>query len=334
MTLYATYAIAISNSVGSSQSFNTDGSISITTTGGNQTVYLNTQTLNFTGGSNNYIFNLAHIYGNTSASGGGLAMDYIYFIGFNGAGGNNANLYASGGTLQMTNYSGGINIYGFNPAGTGPLSIYSASNDVVVGTGLTNIALNSGSNIYLNSAGSNGVCSIYTSTLNTTSLLDTNIGCQRNLNINGTAGKYTTINHGSNYFQFNDTGNTTINSVGDFTINSSNFTLNASGVNKKIIINTPSTILGGDFSRKLFGNVIQQPVIQYGTTTATGASGSVVVYLTVGYTSATSYVVTASMMDVTPASISVNRDSSTQFTIYWDLAGSGTQTLGWTTMGQ
>jgi hypothetical protein len=88
-----------------------------------------------------------------------------------------------------------------------------------------------------------------------------------------------------------------------------------------------------DFNRRLSGTDIVQPIIQYGTTTGTGASGSVTVTLPVAYTSGTSYVATASMMDVDPARMSVNRDSASQITIYWFQAGSGAQTLGWNTMG-
>jgi hypothetical protein len=76
-----------------------------------------------------------------------------------------------------------------------------------------------------------------------------------------------------------------------------------------------------------------QPIIQYGSTTGSGASGSVTISLPVAYTSSNSYVAFASMMDVDPARMSVNRDSASQITIYWFQAGSGTQTLGWQTSG-
>jgi hypothetical protein len=76
-----------------------------------------------------------------------------------------------------------------------------------------------------------------------------------------------------------------------------------------------------------------QPIIQYGSTTGSNASGSATVTLPVAYTSGTSYVAFASMMDTTECKISVNRDSSSQITIYWAQAGSGTHTLGWQTSG-
>ena len=93
------------------------------------------------------------------------------------------------------------------------------------------------------------------------------------------------------------------------------------------------SILASTVTRNLGVTEVIQPIIQYGTATGSGASGSVNVSLPVAYTSATSYIVTASMMDVDPARISVNRNSASNITIYWFQAGSGTQTLGWNTMG-
>jgi hypothetical protein len=88
-----------------------------------------------------------------------------------------------------------------------------------------------------------------------------------------------------------------------------------------------------DFNRRLLGTDIAQPIIQYGTETGGGTSGSVTISLPVAYTSATSYVAMVSMEDSTPAKMSVTRDSASQITIYWALAGSGTHTLSWQTSG-
>ena len=76
-----------------------------------------------------------------------------------------------------------------------------------------------------------------------------------------------------------------------------------------------------------------QPIIQYGTETGGGTSGSVTISLPVAYTSATSYVAMVSMEDSTPAKMSVTRDSDSQITIYWDEAASGSLTLCWQTSG-
>jgi hypothetical protein len=93
------------------------------------------------------------------------------------------------------------------------------------------------------------------------------------------------------------------------------------------------SIIASSVTRKLGSTEVLQPVIQFGTATGSGASGSVSVALPQAYTSATSYIATASMMDTDAARISVNRNSASNITIYWFQAGSGTQTLGWNTMG-
>ena len=89
----------------------------------------------------------------------------------------------------------------------------------------------------------------------------------------------------------------------------------------------------GGVSRVLGATPVAQPIIQYGSFTAGGATGSQVVTIPTAYTSATSYVATATMMDTVPCRISVNRNSASQITVYWAQAGAGTQILGWTTMG-
>ena len=454
LTVYASAAMTIENGLGCRQALNTDGSFELKTTGANQTIYLNTQNVYFTGGSNNRITDLGHIYGNTASPGGGLAIDYMYGLFFNSAG-NNANLYASGGNLNMTNYNAGTYIYNFNAPGTGNLSLYSASNDVILATGTGhNIAINSGSNIYFNAAQPNGLLASYASTINSYSLLDTNITTLQNFNVNITGSAQL---HASYFNFFNDCyfNNTTLHDIqniyfgygpyinrnipGGYTnafldiigaggdgqlrlINgssevalransdlgitptsghnivlngpisaSSNLNMNyhditnlsyVSGSNIVIqdlggnldllsyrvalpsgFLDLPATnskidfngycyisrdygtsnfninasrnlsILTSSVTRNLGATEVVQPVIQYGTATASGSSGSVSVTLPQAYTSATSYIVTASMMDVDAARISVNRNSSSNITIYWAQAGSGTQTLGWQTSG-
>ena len=132
----------------------------------------NVNILNFNG-SDKYINNLDHIYGDTSAPGGGLAIDYMYGMFFNSAG-HNANLYVDSGNLNMINYNTGINIANYSAAGAGNTSIYSASNDLYVGTGLGHsVIINGGSNVSINCANPGGSFNVYTSTINTQSLGDT-----------------------------------------------------------------------------------------------------------------------------------------------------------------
>ena len=260
--------------------------------------------------SNNRIQNVGHIYGDTSAPGGGLAIDYMYGLFFNSSG-KNANLYIDSGNLNMINYNSGINIANYNSNGTGNISIYSASNEVLLATGNgRNIAINSGSNIYLNAGGSDGLVAVYTSTMNTYTLQDTNITAQRNMTLNSSS-------------------NTSINSVIDTNITAQkNMTLSASNSGNYITLNS------GQVNRTLSGASIAQPVIQYGEdTTTSGGSGSVVINLPVAYTAINSYVAFASMEDSSPSEISVVRNSASQITIYWAQAGSGTHSIAWNTMG-
>jgi len=91
--------------------------------------------------------------------------------------------------------------------------------------------------------------------------------------------------------------------------------------------------VSGTFNRTLSSSVIAQPVLQYGTTTGSGTSGSVTVTLPTGYTTAASYVAFAVMQDSTEAKIAVSRTSYISITIYWSQGGSGSHTLAWNTMG-
>jgi hypothetical protein len=317
-SIEASQNITLDTTAGAQINLNIDGSIYLQTTGANQTIYANIQSLYFSGGSNNRIDGLGHIYGNTASAGGGLAIDYMYGLFFNSAG-NNANLYASGGNLNMTNFNAGTYIFNYNAPGTGDLSLYSASNDVLLATGLGhNIAINSGSNIYLNAIGSDGLVAVYASTMNTQTLQDTNIYANRYMTLQASSN----IDIRANY--------TTLTGSNNFNILASNAGILASNT---LGVTTGTLYLDGAFSRKLNGTQVVQPYVQYGTATGSGASGSVTVTLPVAYTSGTSYIATASMMDVNAARMSVNRDSSSQITIYWFQAGSGTQTLGWNTMG-
>jgi hypothetical protein len=152
---------------------------------------------------NNYINNLRHIYGDIGGGGGGLAIDYMYGLFFNGTG-RNANLYIDSGNLNMFNYNSGINIASYNSNGTGNFSLYSASNDMFLGTGIgRDINLNSGRYVSVNAAQPGGTFGIYTSTMNTTTLGDTNFNCGLNFSITGGgASQYVTFLNAGTYIQF------------------------------------------------------------------------------------------------------------------------------------
>jgi hypothetical protein len=153
--------------------------------------------------SNNYINNLRHIYGDTTGGGGGLAIDYMYGMFFNGTG-KNANLYIDAGNLNMINYNSGINIANYNSNGTGNFSLYSASNDVYItsGTG-RDINLNGGRTVSINAAQPGGSFGIYTSTINIGSLGDTNFNCGLNYSLTGGgASQYVTFQNAGTYMQW------------------------------------------------------------------------------------------------------------------------------------
>ena len=100
----------------------------------------------------------------------------------------------------------------------------------------------------------------------------------------------------------------------------------------RIVLNGP-TAATSTFTRTMSSTDIAQPIIQYGTTSGSGASGSVTVTIPVAYTSGTSYVAFGVMQDSTEAKVAVNRDSASQITIVWSQGGTGTHAIAWNTMG-
>jgi hypothetical protein len=100
-----------------------------------------------------------------------------------------------------------------------------------------------------------------------------------------------------------------------------------------LALNGSQVAVNAPFYTLLGSNSIQQPVIQYGTTSGSGASGTATVSLPVAYTSGASYVAFASMEDSDEAKMAVNRDNLSSITIVWSQGGSGSHTLAWNTMG-
>lgn len=100
-----------------------------------------------------------------------------------------------------------------------------------------------------------------------------------------------------------------------------------------LALNGSQVSVNAPFYTLLGSNSIQQPVLQYGTTTGSGASGTATVSLPHAYTSGTSYVAFAAMEDSTEAKMAVNRDNLSSITIAWSQGGSGSHTLAWNTMG-
>jgi hypothetical protein len=184
------------------------GYINLVAQGGSNTVYLTAAATEVRGNmsfndSNRYINNLGHIYGSTTAPGNGLAIDYMYGMFFNSPG-RNAGIYIDSGNLNMINYNSGINIANYNSNGTGGVTLFSASNFVNVGTGTGyDVNLNSGRYVSVNAAQPGGGFLVYASTMNTTTLGDTNFNCGLNFSITGGgASQYVTIQNAGTAIQF------------------------------------------------------------------------------------------------------------------------------------
>ena len=96
----------------------------------------------------------------------------------------------------------------------------------------------------------------------------------------------------------------------------------------------PSPVISQNtFSRLLSSSNVAQPVIQYGTATGSGSSGTVVVTIPAAYTGSGTYVVQVTMRDGPTAQLYATPTSGSSFTIGWSSAGAGTQNIMWTTFG-
>jgi len=125
--------------------------------------------------------------------------------------------------------------------------------------------------------------------------------------------------------------NLTISTGGNLTLTSSTGGKINATVDLNMSSNSISNVSG--FTRILGGSAVAQPVTQYGSTSGTGANGSVVVTMPNYYTSASSYNVFITHVNSSPADTSVVKTSGLQFTIYWRNAGAGTQPFDWMAIG-
>ena len=276
---------------------------------------------------NNYINNLEHIYGDTTAPGGGLAIDYMYGLFFNSSG-KNANLYIDAGNLNMINYNSGINIANYNANGTGNVSLYSASNDIYVATGTgRDINLNGGRYVSINAAQPDGACLIYASTINATSLLDTNLTIGLNFNVNATGSAQL---HASYFNFFSDCyfNNCNLRNLSNIYFTKGVLSIDASN---QLSYATQGTGLSVGVSGAI-------PLIQYGKVTLSNSSTSNTVSLPISYEANTSYVAHITLNSNVPESgldFSVEISDSNYFTVYQTASvGSNDHTYFWTTTGE
>jgi hypothetical protein len=323
------------------------------------------------GGSNGYINNLEHIYGSLGGGGAGLAIDYMYGMFFNSSG-RNANLYIDSGNLNMINYNSGINIANYNSNGTGNVSLFSLSNDVYVATGPgRDVNINGGRYVSVNAAEPNGGFLVYASTMNTTSLLDTNITANRNMTLradqfgNSITGIASTISLiASSAINLN--GTTSLNSnlnmnnytiYNAFELYNNNTDLLLSGLGRNITLQTFSgggiNLNGpmvancnlnmncnaisnvGAFTRYLISTELPQPVIQYAYVSTTGAlSGTITVTLPQRYTSVNSYIPFAVVQNDATTTFYVSTITRATFEIGWSgYAGIGDIIFSWNCLG-
>jgi hypothetical protein len=128
----------------------------------------------------------------------------------------------------------------------------------------------------------------------------------------------------------------TISSITVGVVGSDSVALFAGNNSTFSVLNVTSTnidLVASTVTRSLAGVSVAQPVIQYGEDGVSGASGSVAITLGTPYTSVSSFVAFASMMDTNPAQIAVNRDSASQITLEWSSAGGGSHRIAWQTLG-
>jgi hypothetical protein len=96
---------------------------------------------------------------------------------------------------------------------------------------------------------------------------------------------------------------------------------------------TTPTIVTSTFSRQMSSSNVAQPIIQYGTFTGSGSSGSGVVTIPTAYTGSGTYVVQVTMLDPPTAQLYATPQTGSTFNIGWSSGGGGVQRIMWTTFG-
>jgi hypothetical protein len=99
-------------------------------------------------------------------------------------------------------------------------------------------------------------------------------------------------------------------------------------------INTvQNTYFSGGVSRRLAGVGVEQPVIQYGQVSSSGASGTVIVSTPYAYSAVNTYLPFACKADGPEAEMYVSTLTEQAFEIGWSSGGSGAHTFNWNTLG-
>jgi hypothetical protein len=119
---------------------------------------------------------------------------------------------------------------------------------------------------------------------------------------------------------------------------SAGFGMSIVSSNSLLISSTSNTISGtttisNTLNRVLGSTAIAQPITQYGNGSGTGNAGNITITIPTAYSSSTSYNVFVTNTNGTSPTLSVVKNTASQFTIYWTNAGSGTQPFDWMTIG-
>ena len=172
-------------------------------------------------------------------------------------------------------------------------------------------------------------------------LIMTNTG--GDINLNTTSSKHVVVNTGSFIMLGGYVDMRQHDMIGVFNITNAssninitaNNDINVTSQNGAITLYTPNgvKVASERFERALGSSSIVQPVFQQGAVTSTGSSGSVSVTIPQGYTSVGSYQVFVTHTDNNPPQLSVVRNTSNAFTIYWQSGGGGSQPFDWMTAG-
>jgi len=154
----------------------------------------------------------------------------------------------------------------------------------------------------------------------------------------GGGGFVSTATSDLNMNNFNINALSSITTTGYFNITAGN----------DLVIETPNNLLTfagttindcqqtnftGNVARLLRGTYVNQPIIQYGYASSTGASGNLTVNIPTIYSSQNSYIPFAVMVDAPPSQINVSSISRGSFIIGWSSGGSGSHKFAWNTMG-
>ena len=172
-------------------------------------------------------------------------------------------------------------------------------------------------------------------------LIMTNTG--GDINLNTTSSKHVVVNTGSFIMLGGYVDMRQHDMIGVFNITNAssninitaNNDINVTSQNGAITLYTPNgvKVASERFERALGSSSIVQPVFQQGAVTSSGSSGSVSVTIPQGYTSVGSYQVFVTHTDNNPPQLSVVRNTSNAFTIYWQSGGGGSQPFDWMTAG-